>query len=88
MTDLIPGLHGGDGIFLATKPAASHTAHFGISSAASINRLNEQIGSEIGAFSDDVVMPSLAGITFAPHLNLGYELDTGRHDQSSLEFVF
>lgn len=50
MIGIIPSLYGGDGILLATAPAASHTAHFSIESAASINRLNEQISAEVGAF--------------------------------------
>ncbi|MBT5753279.1 MAG: hypothetical protein HOI33_11325 [Rhodospirillaceae bacterium] len=50
LIDLIPSLYGGDGISLATAPAASHTAHFSIESAASINRLNQQIAAEIGGF--------------------------------------
>ncbi|MFT5367046.1 MAG: hypothetical protein ACI8V2_002004 [Candidatus Latescibacterota bacterium] len=50
LIDLIPGLYGGDGILLATAPTASHTAHFSIESAASINRLNQQIAAEIGGF--------------------------------------
>lgn len=47
---LIPNLYGGDGLLLATAPAASHTAHFSIESAASINRLNQQIAAEIGGY--------------------------------------
>ena len=47
---LIPSLYGGDGIFLATDPAADHTAHFSIDTAASINRLNEQIAGEVATF--------------------------------------
>jgi hypothetical protein len=47
---LIPNLYGGDGIVLATASAASHTAHFSIESAASINRLNQQIAAEIGGY--------------------------------------
>lgn len=47
---IIPNLYGGDGILLATAPIASHTAHFSIVSAASINRLNQQIAAEIGRF--------------------------------------
>jgi hypothetical protein len=50
LIDIIPGLYGGDGISLATAPAASHTAHFSINSLASINRLNQQIAAEIGTF--------------------------------------
>lgn len=50
LISLIPNLYGGDGILLATAPAASHTAHFSIESAASINRLNQQIAAEIGGY--------------------------------------
>jgi hypothetical protein len=59
---LIPGLYGGDGILLATNPAANHAAHFAIGSAASINRLNEQITAEIGVFP---FSSSVGGFTFA-----------------------
>src|SRR5437867_206083 len=62
LAELIPGLYGGDGISLATNPAANHTAHFVVGSAASINRLNEQITSEIGAFP---FSSSVGGFTFA-----------------------
>ncbi len=68
LIDLIPGLYGGDGIFLATAPAATHTAHFSIASAASINRLNEQISSEIGVFP---FSSSVGGFTFALDPALG-----------------
>jgi hypothetical protein len=50
LIDLIPGLYDGDGISLATAEAASHTAHFSISSVASINRLNQQVAAEVGGF--------------------------------------
>ncbi len=40
LIDLIPGLYGGDGLLLGTKPDANHTAHFAILSTAAINRLN------------------------------------------------
>ena len=62
LADLIPGLYGGDGIFLATNPTANHTAHFVVGSAASINRLNEQISTEIGVFP---FSSSVGGFTFA-----------------------
>lgn len=68
LADLIPGLYGGDGIFLATSPLASHTAHFGIDSTASINRLNEQIASEIGLFP---FSSSVGGFTFEFAKELG-----------------
>lgn len=68
LVDLIPSLYGGDGLSLGTDPAASHTAHFAIASAASINQLNEQIAAEIGAFP---VSSAVGGFTFAfdPLLN-------------------
>lgn len=69
LADLIPGLYGGDGIVLATSPVASHTAHFSVSSAASINRLNEQIAAQIGLFP---FSSSVGGFTFA----FDKELDT------------
>ncbi len=50
LIDLIPGLYGGDGIFLATDPGADHTAHFSIDTATSFNRLNDQIAAEVGGF--------------------------------------
>jgi hypothetical protein len=62
LAELLPGLYGGDGIFLATNPTADHTAHFAVATAASINRLNEQITSEIGAFP---FSSSVGGFTFA-----------------------
>src|SRR5262245_52236961 len=62
LIDLLPGLYGGDGITLATAPTASHAAHFTIGSAASINRLNQQIASEIGGFP---FASSVGGFTFA-----------------------
>jgi Putative MetA-pathway of phenol degradation len=48
LAELIPGLYGGNGITLATDPAASHEAHFTVASRASINRFNEQIANQIG----------------------------------------
>lgn len=68
LKNLIPGLHGGDGIFLATAPAASHTAHFGIASEEAINALNKQISSEIAAFP---FSSSEAGFTFSFDDELG-----------------
>jgi Putative MetA-pathway of phenol degradation len=62
LIDLLPGLYGGDGITLATAPTASHAAHFTIGSAASINRLNQQIASEVGVFP---FASSVGGFTFA-----------------------
>jgi hypothetical protein len=62
LIDLLPGLYGGDGILLATDPAADHTAHFRIGSTASINRLNEQIATQIGTFP---FSSSVGGFTFA-----------------------
>ena len=61
LIDLIPGLYGGDGILLATAEAASHTAHFSIGSAASINRLNQQIAAEVGGFP---VSSAVGGFSF------------------------
>jgi hypothetical protein len=68
LIELIPGLYGGDGIRLATAPTASHTAHFTIFSAESINRLNEQIAAEIGVFPFSA---SVSGFTFAYEPALG-----------------
>jgi hypothetical protein len=62
LIDLLPGLYGGDGITLATAPTASHAAHFTIGSTASINRLNQQIASEVGSFP---FASSVGGFTFA-----------------------
>ena len=59
---LIPGLYGGDGITLATDPTANHAAHFTVDSSAGINRLNEQITSQIGIFP---FSSSVSGFTFA-----------------------
>ena len=61
LIDLVPGLYGGDGILLATAEAASHTAHFSIGSAASINRLNQQIAAEVGGFP---VSSAVGGFAF------------------------
>lgn len=68
LVDLIPGLYGGDGIFLATDPAANHTAHFAINSAASINQLNKQIAAEVSVFP---FSSSVGGFTFAFSQELG-----------------
>ena len=61
LIELLPGLYGGDGILLATAPAASHEAHFSIQSAASINRLNKQIAAEVGGFP---VSSAIGGFSF------------------------
>src|SRR6266545_5998644 len=72
LASLIPGLYGGKGIFLAAPPAGSpfpsHASHFSIDSAASINRLNEQITAQIGAFP---FSSSVGGFTFAFEPALG-----------------
>jgi hypothetical protein len=70
---LIPGLYGGDGITLATDPTANHAAHFTVDSSASINRLNEQITSQIGIFP---FSSSVSGFTFAFDPSLGTFLRT------------
>jgi hypothetical protein len=70
---LIPGLYGGDGITLATDPSANHAAHFTVDSSASINRLNEQIASQIGIFP---FSSSVSGFTFAFDPSLGTFLRT------------
>lgn len=62
LIDLIPSLYGGDGIVLATDPAADHTAHFSIDTAASITRLNEQIAGEVATFP---FSSSVGSFTFA-----------------------
>ncbi len=65
LRDLISGLYGGDGITLAPSPPGSpfpsHAPHFTVDSAASINRLNEQITAAIGAFP---FSSSVGGFTF------------------------
>jgi Putative MetA-pathway of phenol degradation len=72
LRDLISGLYGGDGITLAppppNSPFPSHAPHFTVDSAASINRLNEQITAAIGAFP---FSSSVGGFTFSfdPLLN-------------------
>ena len=68
LATLIPGLYGGDGITLATDPTANHAAHFTVDSGASINRLNEQITSQIGIFP---FSSSVSGFTFAFDPSLG-----------------
>lgn len=70
---LIPGLYGGDGITLATDPAANHAAHFTVDSSASINRLNEQIANQIGIFP---FSSAVSGFTFAFDPSLGTFLRT------------
>jgi hypothetical protein len=70
---LIPGLYGGDGITLATDPSANHAAHFTVASSASINRLNDEIASQIGLFP---VSSSVSGFTFAFDPSLGTFLRT------------
>lgn len=63
LVDLIPGLYGGDGITLATTGGSiEHAPHFNVESAASINLLNTQIGSEIAVFP---FSSSGGGFTFA-----------------------
>lgn len=65
LRDLIPGLYGGNGITLAPPPAGSpfpsHAPHFSVDSAASINRLNEQITAALGPFP---FSSSVGGFTF------------------------
>jgi Putative MetA-pathway of phenol degradation len=73
LATLIPGLYGGDGITLATDPTANHAAHFTVDSGASINRLNEQITSQIGIFP---FSSSVSGFTFAFDPSLGTFLRT------------
>src|SRR5512145_3034312 len=73
LATLIPGLYGGDGIILATDPTANHAAHFTVDSSASINRLNEQITSQIGIFP---FSSSVSGFTFAFDPSLGTFLRT------------
>jgi Putative MetA-pathway of phenol degradation len=73
LATLIPGLYGGDGITLATDPTANHAAHFTVDSSASINRLNEQITSQIGIFP---FSSSVSGFTFAFDPSLGTFLRT------------
>lgn len=68
LADLIPGLYGGDGLTLATDPAASHAAHFTLESSSGINRLNEQIVSQIGLFPFSA---SASGFAFAFDPSLG-----------------
>ena len=73
LADILPGLYGGDGITLATNPAASHAAHFLVASSASINRLNAQIATEIGLFP---FSSTVSGFTFAFDPTLGTFLRT------------
>ena len=77
LRDLIPGLYGGDGITLAPPPAdspfPSHAPHFTVASAASINRLNEQLTAAIGAFP---FSSSVGGFTFSFDPLLGTFLRT------------
>jgi hypothetical protein len=73
LATLIPGLYGGDGITLATDPTANHAAHFTVDSSAGINRLNEQITSQIGIFP---FRSSVSGFTFAFDPSLGTFLRT------------
>ena len=60
LSDLIPGLYGGQGLTLA--PASGHSPHFTVDSAASINRLNKQISSDIAVFP---FTSSQGGFTYA-----------------------
>jgi len=73
LAELIPGLYGGDGITLATDPAANHAAHLTVGSSASINRLNDQIANQIGVFP---FSSSVSGFTFAFDPSLGTFLRT------------
>jgi hypothetical protein len=73
LADILPGLYGGDGITLATAPGASHAAHFVVASSAGINRLNEQIATEIGLFP---FSSTVSGFTFAFDPALGTFLRT------------
>ena len=73
LTELIPGLYGGNGITLATDPAASHEAHFTVASRASINRFNEQIANQIGNFP---FSSSVSGFLFTFDPALGTFLPT------------
>ena len=73
LAELLPGLYGGDGITLATDPAASHAAHFTVDTSASIHRLNDQIANQIGIFP---FSSSVSGFTFAFDPSLGTFLRT------------
>lgn len=78
LADLIPGLYSGDGITLAPPlppipPQFSHAPHFRVDSAASINRLNEQIVAETGVFP---FSSSVGGFTFAFEKELGTFVQT------------
>jgi len=73
LAELIPGLYGGDGLTLATDPAANHAAHFTVGSSASINRLNEQIAAQIGVFP---FSSSVSGFTCEFEPSLGTFLRT------------
>lgn len=77
LRDLIPGLYGGDGIFLADPPPGSpfptHAPHFTIESAAAINQLNQQIATEIALFP---FSSSVGGFTFAFEPTLGTFVST------------
>jgi hypothetical protein len=73
LATLMSGLYGGDGITLTTDPTANHAAHFTVDSSASINRLNEQITSQIGIFP---FSSSVSGFTFAFDPALGTFLRT------------
>jgi hypothetical protein len=75
LVNLIPGLYGGDGIVLATAPTASHTAHFSIASAASINQLNQQIASEVGSFP---FSSSVGGFSFEFDPTIGDFVSTSK----------
>jgi hypothetical protein len=73
LVDLLPGLYGGDGITLATDPAANHAAHFTVDTNASIHRLNDQIANQIGIFP---FSGSVSGFTFVFDPSLGTFLRT------------
>ncbi len=70
LADLIPGLYSGDGVTLAPPagPFPSHEAHFIVDSAASINRLNENISAQIGTYPFSSFS---AGFTFEFNEELG-----------------
>lgn len=86
LSELIPGLYGGDGIFLsdAVDPGCvaqglppevcTHEAHFTVNSAAQNVQLNDSIAESIRPFP---VTPSAGGITYT------FNPDTGEYTQSS-----
>lgn len=76
LTDLIPGLYGGDGIQLArsSEGAPAHPNVFEVDSAAQINRFNQEISGEIRPFP---VSPSAGGITYE------FDPETGTYRQTT-----